>query len=122
MKPATKFCVLFVTAPDLHTARQLAEGGLRNRLVACANLVPKIESHYWWKEKIETDTEVLCIFKTTKAKLPAFEKFVLAHHPYDTPEIIGLPLAVGTARYLDWITQNVADQTRKPRKGARGKR
>jgi periplasmic divalent cation tolerance protein len=99
---------VFVTAPELKTARRLARGALRERLVACANLVPKIESHYWWQGKIESGAEVLIVFKTTKAKLRAFEKFILENHPYDTPEFVVLPLSSGTDRYLDWISASVS--------------
>jgi len=101
-----RFNVIFVTAPDLKTARGLAKAALRARLVACANLVPKIESHYWWRSKMESSQEVLIIFKTTKAKLPALEKLILARHPYDTPEFLALPLYAGSQKYLDWVQAN----------------
>jgi periplasmic divalent cation tolerance protein len=103
MNPAAKFAVALVTAPDLKTARRLAKIALSARLIACANLVPKIESHYRWRGKIESDVEVLLILKTQKSKLAALEKLVLAQHPYDTPEFIVLPLSAGTKRYLDWL-------------------
>ena len=103
MKPATKFAIALVTAPDLKTARALARAALRARLIACANLVPKIESHYWWRGKIESGTEVLLVLKTQKSKLAALEKLVLARHPYDTPEFVVLPLSAGNKKYLDWL-------------------
>ena len=103
MKPATKFAVVLVTAPGLKTARALARAALRARLIACANLIPKIESHYWWQGKIESGAEVLLVLETQKAKLAALEKFVLAKHPYDTPEFLVLPLSAGNQRYLDWL-------------------
>jgi len=103
MNPATKFAIVLVTAPDLKTARALAKTILSARLIACANLVPKIESHYWWRGKIESGTEVLLVLKTQKSKLAALEKLVLAKHPYDTPEFLVLPLSAGNQRYLDWL-------------------
>jgi periplasmic divalent cation tolerance protein len=107
VKSASTFAVVLVTAPSLKVARSLAQGALREKLVACANLIPKIESHHWWQGNLETSAEVLIVFKTTKNKLPAFEKFVLANHPYDTPEFVVLPMAAGSKRYLEWITANV---------------
>ena len=107
MKLAAKFSIVLVTAPDLKIARKLARGALKEKLIACANLIPKIESHYWWQEKIESSAEVLCAFKTTRANLNAFEKFVLTNHPYDTPEIVSFPLVSGTARYLQWLAASV---------------
>ncbi len=103
MKPATKFAVVLVTAPDLKVARLLARAALSARLIACANLIQKIESHYWWRGKIESGREVLLVLKTQKSKLAAVEKLVLAKHPYDTPEFIVLPLSAGNKRYLDWL-------------------
>jgi periplasmic divalent cation tolerance protein len=106
MKPATKFAIVLVTAPDLKTARALAKAALQAKLIACANLVPKVESHYWWQGKIESGTEVLLMLKTSKSKLAALEKLVLAKHPYDTPEFLVLPVSAGSPRYLDWLAKS----------------
>jgi periplasmic divalent cation tolerance protein len=106
MKPATQFAVVLVTAPDLKTARALAKAALSARLIACANLFPKIESHYWWRGKIESGAEVLLVLKTQKSKLAALEKLILAQHPYNTPEFIVLPLSAGNKKYLDWLAEN----------------
>jgi len=111
MKPATQFAVVLVTAPDLKTARVLARAALQARLIACANLIPKIESHYWWRGKIESGAEVLLVLKTQKANLAALEKLILARHPYDTPEFIILPLSAGNRKYLDWLAENTWQPT-----------
>ena len=103
MKPADNFALILVTAPDLKTARALAKAALSARLIACANLVPKIESHYRWQGKIESGAEVLLLLKTQKSKLAALEKLVLAQHPYDTPEFVVVPLAAGSRKYLAWL-------------------
>ncbi len=100
---AAKFSIVLVTAPDLKTARALARGALQSRLIACANLIPKIESHYRWKRKIERSSEILLVLKTTTARLAKLEKWIVAEHPYDTPEFLILPLRAGNRRYLDWI-------------------
>lgn len=102
MKTASGFHVVLVTAPDLRTARRLAQSALRARLVACANLVPKVESHYWWQGKLERSGEALLILKATRRALPELERLILEEHPYDTPEFIALPLTHGSARYLAW--------------------
>jgi periplasmic divalent cation tolerance protein len=106
MKSAARFAIVLITAPDLKTARVLAKAALTARLVSCANLIPKIESHYWWKGKIESGAEVLLIFKTKNAKLAALEKLVHERHPYDTPEFLVLTLSAGSQRYLDWLGSN----------------
>jgi len=103
MKSAAHFSIILVTAPDLKTARALAKAALKAKLIACANLVPKIESHYWWQGKIESGAEVLLILETTKANLVALEKLILAQHPYETPEFLVLSLRAGSSKYLDWL-------------------
>ena len=106
MKPAIAFQLVLVTAPDLRTARRLARAALKLRLIACANLVPQIESHYWWQGKVERGAEVLLILKTTAARLAELEQLILARHPYDTPEFIILTLSGGNRRYLNWLKAN----------------
>jgi periplasmic divalent cation tolerance protein len=105
MKRATAFRLVLVTAPDLKTARALAKAALTAKLAACANLVPKLESHYWWQGKLACSAEVLILFKTPRAKLAGLEQLILAEHPYDTPECIALPLSEGNARYLAWLAE-----------------
>jgi periplasmic divalent cation tolerance protein len=107
MKATRQFLVVLVTAPDRRVARKLAAAALQARLVACANLVFRVESHYWWRGKLETSSEVLILFKTTVARFDALERLVLDKHPYDTPEIIALPITTGTRRYLDWLAESV---------------
>jgi periplasmic divalent cation tolerance protein len=81
VESATSFVIVLVTAPDLKTARALAKAALSARLIACANLIPKIESHYRWRGRIESSAEVLLILKTRKSNLAALEKLVVARHP-----------------------------------------
>ena len=109
MQTAAKNAVALVTAPDLRTARRLARAALSARLIACANLVPRVESHYWWQGKIERGAEVLLLLKTTTARLARLEKLILARHPYDTAEFIVLPLLGGSKRYLDWLNKSCSD-------------
>ncbi len=97
------FKIVLITSPDLKTARLLARAALAARMIACANLVPKVESHYRWQGKVEKGAEVLMICKTTKRNMAGFRKLVHRLHPYDTPEFIVLNIAGGSARYLRWI-------------------
>ena len=108
MKKTVSHRLVLVTAADLQTARKLAQAALEPHLVACANLIPKLESHYWWQGKLERGNEVLILFKTTAGKLKALEKVILANHPYDTPEFVVLPITAGNERYLQWVSESVA--------------
>jgi periplasmic divalent cation tolerance protein len=106
-----EYRVVWVTAPDIQTARRLARAALEARLVACANIVPRIESHYWWQGKLEAGKEVLLVFKTTRRALKALEACILSQHPYETAEFIALPVVAGAKRYLDWVTASTAPVT-----------
>lgn len=102
-----KFAVILVTAPNVNSARNIAKKALEEKLIACANIVPKIESHYWWEGKIEKSNEVLLIMKTTVTNVKSLEKTVLLSHPYKTPEFIVLKFSDGFQGYLNWITESV---------------
>jgi periplasmic divalent cation tolerance protein len=101
------FRIILVTTPDLKTARRLARAALAARLIACANLVPKLESHYRWQGKLERSAEVLMVMKTTAPRVAALEKLIVAKHPYNTPEFVVLDLAGGSKKYLAWLAESV---------------
>jgi periplasmic divalent cation tolerance protein len=106
MENASAFCIVMVTVPDLDLAREIVRGALTGRLAACGNIVPGVESHYWWQGKLEQASEVLILFKTMKSAVHQLEAHVTATHPYETPEIITIDLTTATSKYLDWIVQS----------------
>lgn len=105
--PREPLHLIFVTAPNADTARDLARAVLKARLAACVNIVPAIESHYWWEGKIDQSAEVLMIIKTTKLKLKPLEKLILQTHPYDTAEFVAFPASMVTQKYLAWVQESV---------------
>ena len=107
MKSSKSFRIVLVTAPDMKTARSLARKALGAGLIACANLLPKIESHYRWQGRMERSAEVLLLMKTTTTRLAELQKHIVALHPYDTPEFVALALSGGSRRYLKWLEDSV---------------
>lgn len=99
----TDVCVVLVSGPDLPTMRALARALVEEGLVACANLVDGAASVYRWEGAVEEASECLAVLKTTHARLPAVEARVLELHPYDVPELLVLPVAGGSAAYLEWV-------------------
>lgn len=99
--------MVFITAPSITVARQCAMGMVEAGLAACVNLIPGIESVYWWQNQVHQDQEVLLIAKTTVNQWPLLRDWVKTHHPYEVPEIIQLPIAEGQPDYLSWIAQTV---------------
>ncbi len=99
--------VVFITAASKKEAKKISNELLKQRLVACCNLIDKIESIYWWKGKIESSKEVLILAKTDKDKLKRLEKLVKKIHSYDVPEIIALSLQWSQKDYLRWLNENL---------------
>ena len=102
---AEEVLTVFTTWPDLATARAAARTLVEERLAACGNIVPGVESVYRWEGKVETAAEVLVVFKTVSGSYPAFEARLRALHPYEVPEVLALPIADGLPAYLRWVEQ-----------------
>jgi periplasmic divalent cation tolerance protein len=95
--------VVFVTTPSREQAIAIAEHIVNDRLAACVNIVPAIDSIYRWEGKIARDAESLMIIKTTADSYEALEKRVIELHSYDTPEVIALMIDRGAEKYLNWL-------------------
>ena len=104
------FAVILVTAPDIDLARRLAKAALEAKLIACANIVPAVESHYWWDGKLESSDEALIVFKTRQEHVPELERFNRELHPYDTPEFVSLTLTAGSRKYLAWLADSTEER------------
>ncbi|XP_035551256.1 protein CutA, chloroplastic isoform X4 [Juglans regia] len=99
--------VVYVTVPNKELGKKLAESIVREKLAACVNRVPGIESVYEWKGEIQTDNEELLIIKTRQSLLEALTEHVKANH--DVPEVIALPITGGSLQYLEWIKNSTRD-------------
>lgn len=103
---STGVVVVYVTAPVAEAAR-LARALVEQRWAACVNVVPEVRSIYRWDGVVQDDAEALLIIKTTSAGLAPLQEAVRGLHPYDTPEIIALPVVAGDPAYLAWVARGV---------------
>ncbi|XP_022132074.1 protein CutA, chloroplastic [Momordica charantia] len=101
--------VVYVTVPNREAGKKLAESIVKEKLAACVNIVPGIESVYQWKGEIQTDPEELLIIKTRQSLLGSLTDHVKANHPYEVPEVIALRITGGSLEYLDWIKSSTKD-------------
>ncbi|NPA17530.1 MAG: divalent-cation tolerance protein CutA [Aquificae bacterium] len=101
------YIVVLITCPDKETGRKLAFGLVENKLAACVNIVPGLNSIYFWQGKVEDDSEILMVVKTREDLFEKLEEYVKANHPYTVPEIIALPIVKGSSDYLNWIDKTV---------------
>ncbi|XP_039126724.1 protein CutA 1, chloroplastic isoform X3 [Dioscorea cayenensis subsp. rotundata] len=102
--------VVYVTVPNKEAGKKLSESIIKERLAACVNRVPGIESVYWWDGKVQSDAEELLIIKTRESLLNALTEHVKANHEYDLPEVIALPIKGGNEKYLEWIKNSTKDE------------
>jgi len=95
--------VVLCTFPDVEKARAVAKEIVSEGLAACVNLVPSVESIYRWGGEIQQDTEVLAIFKVASDRFEKLQGAIIAKHPYDTPEIVGIDADRVDTSYLAWV-------------------
>lgn len=99
--------VVFMTAPNGEEATRLADLLIGAHLAACVQILPEMESVYRWEGKIERQSEILLLAKTTTAKFAELEREVRALHSYETPEIIAVPIVAGSSPYLAWLIDSL---------------
>ncbi|KAK9112881.1 hypothetical protein Scep_020400 [Stephania cephalantha] len=98
--------VVYVTVPNKEAGLKLATSIIKEKLAACVNRVPGVESVYEWKGEVQTDSEELLIIKTRESLLDALTEHVKANHEYELPEVIAMPIVGGSLQYLEWIKNN----------------
>jgi periplasmic divalent cation tolerance protein len=102
------FLQVVTTTGSREEADAIADALVHARLAACVQIVGPVESRYWWKGGVEVAQEWLCVAKTTGARYPALEDAVRELHSYDVPEIVALPVTVGSEPYLRWVQEETA--------------
>ena len=95
--------MVLTAVADTGTVHRLARSLVRQRLAACVTVSPGAVSHYRWKKKFERSREVLLLIKTNRRSWPKLLRFLRKHHPYELPEVLALPVALGAGDYLSWL-------------------
>lgn len=99
--------VVFITAADKKEAERIAVSLVREKLVACVNILPAIESVFWWDKKVQHSKEVLLVAKSSRKVFPKLARRVKSMHSYEVPEIIAVPIISGYKPYLRWIDDSL---------------
>lgn len=102
------FGVVIISAPA-EKAPVLAKALVQKRLGACVQVLPGVESYYWWEEEVQHEPETLLFIKTRHARLRDIQELMKELHPYEVPEIVFLPITDGLEPYLTWISENTGD-------------
>lgn len=100
MTDDVRICMISIPRDE---ARSFAKKLVEERLVACVNILPRMESFYWWEDRVLSDEEALLMAKTTAEKYPDLQRYVIDHHPYEIPELLSLAVDEGLPDYLAWV-------------------
>ena len=95
--------LVFSSFPDMKKAQEIGSGLVADRLAACVNLIPQVESHFLWEGKMQSENEVLAIFKLRSDRFAEFQDAIQDRHPYEVPEVVGITADKANGAYLDWV-------------------
>jgi len=107
----TDYLQIMVTAQNNKDLQKISDILLENRLVVCAQIYGPIESKYVWKQNVEKASEWLCIFKTHSNLFDEIVEIIEENHPYEIPEILGIPVAAVSIKYEQWMIKELKDFT-----------
>ena len=105
----TDAIVIVCTFPDQDGACRCADALVEERLAACTQVQGPVRSTFRWRGAVDHATEWCCQVKTSRERFSAVEQRIRALHPYETPEIIALPVVAGNPAYLRWVEESVAE-------------
>ena len=97
------FSIIYSTTGNMEEARKIGRILVEEKLVACVNIIPKIESIYWWQGKIQEDNECILLTKTTDKNIEKTIRRIKELHSYEIPDIVSFPITHGHKKYLDWV-------------------
>jgi len=100
--------IIYSTTDTIDTAKSIARSLVKEKLVACVHIIPKIDSIYRWHGKIEETNECVLLAKTTERNVQRAIQKIRSLHPYEVPEIIVLPPIGGLKEYLDYVEEETA--------------
>lgn len=98
--------IALTTLPSDAALDAFARTLVEQRLAACVNILPEMESTYRWEGRVEEARERQAIIKTTRERIPALRERIRTLHPYAVPEFIVIPVVEGSDAYLRWISES----------------
>lgn len=99
--------IVLSTAGSEDEARKIAHHLVEQRLAACVNIIPGIESVYRWEGKVESNREYLLLIKTSSTMFPEVRDAILELHSYELPECVEIAVEGGSPEYLQWVEESL---------------
>lgn len=103
----SEYVVLFITTAADEEAQLISRVLLEQRKAACINIVPRVNSLFWWQGSIDSAQESLLVVKTRAPLVAEIVQLVREIHSNDVPEIIALPIVAGNQDYLEWLDREI---------------
>ena len=95
--------IVLTTTPNIEEAESLAQKIVAEKVAACVQILPQMKSVYFWEGKIQKESEHLLLIKTLEEKFAELEKFIIANHSYEVPEIVAITAEKISDGYLRWL-------------------
>ncbi|WP_392543978.1 divalent-cation tolerance protein CutA [Oryzobacter telluris] len=109
MPEQTDLVEVRTTAPDAGSAALLARALVEGGLAACVQVVPGVTSTYVWQGEVEVEDEHLLLVKSTASRVESIRTLLRSEHPYETPEVLAVPVVWADPAYAAWVRDTVAD-------------
>ena len=103
----TDIILVYITAPDPESAKKIAGVLIAERLAACANIIPAIDSMFYWEGELRQKRETLLLLKTHVSRFERLTARARELHPYELPCVVALPVNAGLPGYLAWVGEEV---------------
>lgn len=100
----SSFVFCYTTVPDQQAADKIARVLVQQKLAACVNCIPNVQSYYCWEQEVRQVAEIVLLIKTRDALYEDLQKKIQALHPYDCPAILKISIQDGFKDFLDWVS------------------
>ncbi len=101
------FIQVLTTTATREDAQAIADALVEKHLAGCVQIVGPIVTTFWWKGQLERTEEWLCLIKSERRLYTELEQSIKTHHPYETPEIVAIPIIAGSQAYLQWLSREL---------------
>jgi len=105
MRTSTNFIVVLVTTANKEEAEKIAQALLKEKLIACANIINPVTSFFRWSGKVDRAEECLVVMKSRMDLFAELAECLKGLHSYEVPEVLALPIVEGSKAYLDWMSE-----------------
>jgi periplasmic divalent cation tolerance protein len=102
-----EFIIIYCTVPNRNEGKEIAKALVEHSLVACVNIIDKVESIFSWDGEMNEEKEAMLVIKTKRDLFDKVNRVIQKLHSYTVPEVIAIPIIDADETYLKWIAHEV---------------